>query len=105
MSSQHREQKSENEKFRAALVSHGEFRYGITPVADSGSVLVKQGWAKDSVLQVINVRVEGEGITPAAFKGLRVVPVDDESINQPAQTMGESGEVDFSLTVHSVWFE
>ena len=94
-----------NERFRAALVSHGEFRYGSTLVAESGFVSVRQGRAEDSVLQVLNVRVEGEGITPAAFRGLRVVPVDDESINQPTQTMGKSGEVNFSLTVHSVRFE
>lgn len=103
MSSQHLEQNSE--KFRAALVSHGEFRYGNTPVADCGSVSVKQGWAEASVRQLLDVIVVGEGITSDAYKGLRVVPVDDEGTGQPAQIMGESGKVVFGLNVHSVRFE
>jgi hypothetical protein len=32
------------------------------------------------------------------------MPVDDESGHQSAKTMGDDGEVDFDLCVHSVRF-
>lgn len=105
MSALTRVQRETDEQFRVALLSHGAFKYGITTVVDSGSVSVKRGWVKEGVgRQVLKVSFEGEDITPTAYSGLQVVPVEDDSGYQAMQTMGKNGEVCFDLCVHSVLF-
>jgi hypothetical protein len=100
------QQKDIDTKFRAALLALGEIRHRYTLVSRTGTVELSQQWVSSPhVATVQRLRVYlGEAVSPTAYKGLRVMPVDDESSQQAPQWMGESGEVDFDLSVHSVRF-
>lgn len=99
-------QRKADTQFREALLARPEFRYGLTNVMTHGGVEVTQQYSEGpGVLLVLRIRIINVvGITSDAFKGLRVIPVDDESGHYTPQTMGEKGEVQFGLQVHSVRF-
>lgn len=90
--------------FRQALVEHGTFRYGIT-VLENGSVELSEHYVTvDGARRALRVAIVSDKVSILAYEGLQVEPVEDESGQQPALTMGIEGEVSFDLCVHSVRF-
>lgn len=102
--SQRLAQRAVDLRFRQALIEHGAFRYGVTVLEDGSVELSEQYVTREGARRALRVAIVSDKVSMHAYNGLRVVPVEDESGHQPAQTMGITGEVDFDLSVHSVRF-